>query len=244
MATVNKTLVATGSVTLTLGTLPADNLVVIQTSGTYVGVSFVFEGSADGTNWSPMIGQRSDAPAIWEGGSATVLLDQSVKATTMWQLPFPSGALQQVRFRCTVYSSGNLTVQMNSSYVPGNPSPAPTNSQVSNVSNSATGAAAAVAPAIAAVAGKLNYITGFDVTGTGATTALALVVTVTGPTNTLNYSLLVPSGVLVDLGVNRLSVRFPQPIPASAQNTAITLNIPNFGSGNTQSSGAIYGFQV
>ncbi len=110
------------------------------------------------------------------------------------------------------------------------------------VEASATGAAATVTATMPAVANKTNYIEGFDVTGTGATAASAVNVTVTGLANTLNFTIGVPAGVAVDLGANRLSIRFPTPIPASAVNTAINVVVPSFGAGNTNASATIYGF--
>ena len=38
------------------------------------------------------------------------------------------------------------------------------------------------------------------------------------------------------------SVRFPQPLPASAVNTAITVTVPSFGAGNTNAAVVVYGF--
>ncbi len=108
--------------------------------------------------------------------------------------------------------------------------------------NSAQGSAAQQTATIAAVAGRMNYIEGFDVTGGGATAASLINVTVTGLANTLNYQLAVPAGVTTDLGTSRLTVRFPSPIPASALNTAINVVVPSFGAGNTGEAVTIYGF--
>ena len=75
----------------------------------------------------------------------------------------------------------------------------------------------------------------------GATGASVVSITLTGTiSGTLNYSLAVPAGA--SAGVTPLVVEFAQPIPASAVNTALTLNVPSFGAGNTNASAVLHGF--
>jgi hypothetical protein len=106
-----------------------------------------------------------------------------------------------------------------------------------------TAAAGALAPAIAAVAGVTGYCTGFEVTGGGATGASVIDVTITGLLEgTLHYAMAIPAGAT--LGVLPLVVEFTRPRQASAVNTAITLNVPSFGAGNTLADAAIHGFRV
>lgn len=106
---------------------------------------------------------------------------------------------------------------------------------------SQTGAATALAPAIAAVAGQTGFITGFEVTGGGATAAAALDVTLTGLLQgTAHYAVEVPAGA--GLSINPVVVAFGRPLPASAVNTAITLNVPSFGAGNAIQSATIHGY--
>lgn len=101
--------------------------------------------------------------------------------------------------------------------------------------------AAVAAAAIPAVVGKQAYITGFEVTASGSTAALPVDVTVTGIAGgTLTYTFSFPAGVLV--GATPLIVEYPQPIPASALNTAITVSCPSGGAGNTKSTVNIHGF--
>lgn len=105
----------------------------------------------------------------------------------------------------------------------------------------ATGAASASNAALPAVAGKTNYITGFDVYGVGATAGSVILITITGlagGTITIPYT--VPTGATT--GATPLTVRFPYPIPASAVNTAITVNVPSFGAGSTNQAAVAYGF--
>jgi hypothetical protein len=106
---------------------------------------------------------------------------------------------------------------------------------------SSANAAAANNQTLAAAAGKRTYITGFSITGGGATAASVIAITITGLTNTLNYRVAVPAGATV--GITPLVVSFKRPIPASADNTAIVVNVPSFGAGNTNAAAAASGFQ-
>jgi len=104
-----------------------------------------------------------------------------------------------------------------------------------------TGAAGAITATIAAVANKVGYLSGFQVTGAGATAASVITVTVTGLAGgTMSYNMAIPAGAAV--GVPALIVNFPTPVPASAPNTAIVVNVPSFGAGNTNAAVAAQGF--
>lgn len=104
-----------------------------------------------------------------------------------------------------------------------------------------TGANAALTATLAAAAGVSTYITGFSVTCGGATAGSLITVTVTGPTNTLSYILAVPTGVTLQ---SNLLIVFPFPVAASAANTAIVVNMPAAGAGNTSQAVMAYGFRV
>lgn len=96
---------------------------------------------------------------------------------------------------------------------------------------------------LAAAAGKTTYITGFQVTGAGATAALNVVATVAGViTGTMSYVVTAPVGATV--AISALNVQFPTPVPASAVNTAIVVTLPALGAGNTHAAVAAQGFQV
>lgn len=102
---------------------------------------------------------------------------------------------------------------------------------------------ASAAATLAAVAGKKTYITGFEVTGTGATVGQAVSVTVVGTvTGTLTYTVASATGVLV--ANSPLIVQFTTPIPASAANTTIVVTCPALGAGNTNSTVVAHGFQI
>lgn len=109
------------------------------------------------------------------------------------------------------------------------------------VTASSTGAATALTATLPGVATKTTYITGFAITGGGATAASDIQITITGTiSGTLNYTMSVVVGATA--GTPSLIVSFSVPIPASAVNTSIVVNVPSFGAGNTNASVAAYGF--
>ena len=107
---------------------------------------------------------------------------------------------------------------------------------------SSTGAAGAISATLTSAAGRLAYITGFEVTGSGATSATVVTVTVTGLSTTLNYTLTVPAGATT--AIQPLLIEFANPIPASAVNTNIVVNVPSFGTGNTNAAVTAHGILV
>ena len=120
------------------------------------------------------------------------------------------------------------------------------------VAGQAGGAAQSNAASLAATSAKTNYITGFDLSGGGAPAASVIEVTVTGLASgagtTLKYEVAIAAGVTAPAfgtaATNAVySIRFPQPLPASATNTAITVTCPSFGAGNTNASVCVYGYQ-
>ncbi len=125
--------------------------------------------------------------------------------------------------------------------MPGEPSPLAVLLAVST-----SGAAAALAPALPAVTGKTTWVTGFDVTGGGATGASVIDINITGlatAIGTLHWGMNVLAGATGPVNTQGgLSIRFPTPLSASAVASAITLNVPSFGTGNTEAAAVIYGF--
>lgn len=102
--------------------------------------------------------------------------------------------------------------------------------------------ASAVA-SLAAAVGLTNYITGFQITASGATAASVVDATVTGLIGgTATYSFTFPAGATV--GATPLVVTFPQAIPASAANTAITVTLPASGAGGAHASVNVFGFRL
>jgi hypothetical protein len=105
----------------------------------------------------------------------------------------------------------------------------------------ATVAAATATAAIAAVSAKTGYLAGFSISGGGATAGSRVVATITGLLiGTLSINIAVPAGAAG--AITPIFVTFPNPIPASAVNTAITLSVPSFGTGNLSVAVAIWGY--
>jgi hypothetical protein len=122
---------------------------------------------------------------------------------------------------------------------PGAPaSPAfPVNASSGNVSNAVASAT------LAAVTGKTNFLTGLEVTGSGATAGSVVVGTITGVVGgPLSYAMAIPAGVT--LGAQPLCIDFSTPLAATAQNVAIVVSFPTFGAGNTNANVNARGFKL
>jgi hypothetical protein len=206
-------------------------------TGTFVG-TITWQGSEDGTNYSSLYAVQLGTNSIATTATTTGVFEASVSG------------LQLVRANITAYTSGAITVTAHA--VPGSFSPRVTNvNTISPYPSGATAitassgnvAAATAAATLAAVAGKTTYITGFAITGTGATGALAVSVTVTGViTGTMTYTYAAAAGAAVEN--TPLVVQFPYPIPASTTNTTIVVSCPTLGTGNTNNTANAYGFQL
>ena len=96
------------------------------------------------------------------------------------------------------------------------------------VAASQNGTTGAVSATLAAAANKLTYISGFEVTFSNPTAATTITITVTnvvgGPLNYTQQVLAAGAGVP---SPPPLIVKFIPPIPASALNTAIVVNVPS-----------------
>lgn len=109
------------------------------------------------------------------------------------------------------------------------------------IAGSGNVAAASAAATLTGTSTTTVYLAGFEVTGSGATAALPVSVTVSGLLGgsrlyTYNFA----AGVLV--GNTPLIVTFDPPLPASAINTAIAVTCPSGGSGNTNNTVVAHGF--
>lgn len=94
---------------------------------------------------------------------------------------------------------------------------------------------------LTSTATKTAYISGFQVTGSGATAASVISVTVAGLLGgTSTYTMTIPAGATV--AVTPLIVSFYPPLPASAVNTDIVVTAPAFGAGNTNATVNAQGF--
>lgn len=102
-------------------------------------------------------------------------------------------------------------------------------------------AATIIAATMPAVAGKTNYITGFEITSGGATAASIVFAVLSGLLGTsLGFNYAVVAGATV--GNAPLIVEFPKPIPANAVNTSIVLTLPSLGAGNANTCVNLHGY--
>lgn len=96
---------------------------------------------------------------------------------------------------------------------------------------------------IPAVVGKTAYISGFTISGAGATAALVVNPTLTGVisgTKAFAYAAVAGVGLINQV----LDVQFCPPIPASALNQAIAVTCPALGAGNANNTVNAYGFYI
>lgn len=116
--------------------------------------------------------------------------------------------------------------------------------QTPQTNSSAVGAGANNVALAAGGAGVTTYVTGFEITGAGATAGSVVNVTLTNVIGgTKTYAVVIPAGAGVS--ITPLVVEFPPPgIPASAANLGIGLNVPSFGAGNTNAAATINGYNV
>jgi hypothetical protein len=96
---------------------------------------------------------------------------------------------------------------------------------------------------LAAVAGRTAYISGFEITGSGATAAAAVKVDVTGLAGgTISFIYCAAAGVAV--ANVPLIVAFPSPLPASAVAQAIAVVCPALGTGAAHNIVTAHGFYL
>lgn len=96
--------------------------------------------------------------------------------------------------------------------------------------------------ALAAVSGKTNYVSGIDISFSGATAASVKTATLAGLLGgTQSFTITVPAGATI--AGQPFTLMFDPPFPASGTNTAITLTLPALGAGNTNATVNIRGFQ-
>lgn len=111
----------------------------------------------------------------------------------------------------------------------------------SPLSATATAAAATCTATLTSATGRTAFISGFVVSGLGATAAGASAVTVTGCIGgTQTYQFAVPAGVT--LASTPLVVNFPMPIAATGSNVNIVISAATFGAGNTNANVTAFGY--
>jgi hypothetical protein len=111
------------------------------------------------------------------------------------------------------------------------------------IAGSGNVANASAAATLTGTATTTVYISGFEVTGAGATAASVATVTVAGLLGgTRSYTYTFPAGATV--ACTPLLVSFNPPLPASAVNTAIVVTCPASGAGGTNNTVVAHGFYV
>lgn len=117
---------------------------------------------------------------------------------------------------------------------------APVGSSVSDFS--ADSANASAVATLAAVAGKLNSLSGFYLSGTGATAAGSVLATVTGlEGGTITVPVAVPAGAAA--GIAPIRMEFEPPLPGVDDTTDIVVTLPALGAGNLHAAVGAWGFQ-
>lgn len=117
------------------------------------------------------------------------------------------------------------------------------NNSVPITASSGNVANATASATLAAASGKNTYISGFQMTASGATLGSVVTLTVTGTVSgTLSYTFAAPSGVL--LLATPLTVQFNPPIPSSSTNHTIVVSCPALGAGNTNATICAQGYQL
>jgi len=123
---------------------------------------------------------------------------------------------------------------------PGSPVPAGATQLVatSGIVGNATAAAT-----LGNASGQTTYISGFDITGLGATAAGSANVTVGALVGnvTLNYVIGVPGTATSP--ITPLAIQFNPPIPAVSGTASVTVSAPTFGAGNTKAVVNAYGWR-
>lgn len=112
------------------------------------------------------------------------------------------------------------------------------------LSNSSGNVANATATAtLTSAVGRTVWITGFSLTGAGATAGAVVTVTVIGTLGgTISYTYTASTGATVSN--TPLFEDFTLPVPASATNTNIVISCPALGIGNTNNSISARGFII
>ena len=122
-------------------------------------------------------------------------------------------------------------------------SPVPAGGVALTTQSSGNVANASAIATLTGVAAKTTYITGFQVTGAGATAPAVVNVTITGllgGTATHTYS----AATGATTANTPIIVSFVPPMPASAVNTSIVVTCPALGAGNTNNTVVATGYTI
>lgn len=122
-------------------------------------------------------------------------------------------------------------------------SPAPATGITFTTQSSGNVANAAATAILTGAVGKTTYISGFSVTGSGATAGTPVSVTVTGllgGTATFTYTGMTGA----TLANTPLIITFVPPMPSSTTNTNIVVSCPALGAGNTNNTTVVTGYTL
>lgn len=118
--------------------------------------------------------------------------------------------------------------------------PAPIGATV-EVAGSGVVSAATSTATVAKATAKTTYLSGFRITGGGATSASIITCTIVGLVGgTISFAVPVAAGVTA--ANPAITQEFAPPIPSSAVNTDVVVSCPTFGSGNTAASIIAWGY--
>lgn len=93
---------------------------------------------------------------------------------------------------------------------------------------------------MSAVAGATNYVTGFEISYTGATVGSVITATLNNVLGGQQFHIFtVPTGVNLS---DKYIVEYTRPLPAIGQNTQVFLSIPALGAGNVLTAATLHGF--
>lgn len=106
-----------------------------------------------------------------------------------------------------------------------------------------SGAAAQIVGTLTPGTGRTAYLSGFTISGLGATGATGIIVVIAGILGG-PISMTVPILAGATTGLVPFIREFPTPLAGSAPGQAITVTVPSFGSGNTSARIETHGFQI
>lgn len=153
-----------------------DDATVIDIGSVACTLTYSVDGSADGTNYFPLLCFPYGTASV--GGNIPVsgqpLITEGVAATGLRRvLSTSTGQLKKIRVRVTAYTSGGITVTINSDSCEAI-NPYANDLKAATMMVTATGAAAAAVTAtLPAVAGLRHYIDRIDVTRSASTALTA-----------------------------------------------------------------------
>ena len=102
---------------------------------------------------------------------------------------------------------------------------------------------ATAAATLTGAVGQFTWMTGFEITGSGATLGLPVTVTITNTiAGTLSFTYTATVGVL--LPNTPLIVPFPKPIRSFSQNQNMVVSCPALGGGNTNNTTVVHGYTL